>query len=34
MRFNGAARHIELTSNFVVIAALQEQVYDLPFPGS
>jgi len=34
MRFDGAARHFELSSNFVVIAALQQQVDDLPFPGS
>lgn len=34
MRLDGAARHIELTSDFVVVAALQQQVHDLPFPGS
>ena len=32
MRFDGAARHIELTGNFFVIAALQKQFGDLPFP--
>jgi len=34
MRFDGAARHIELTGNFFVIAALQKQFCDLPFPRS
>jgi len=34
MCFDGAARHIELTGNLVVIAPLQQQVDDLPFPWS
>jgi hypothetical protein len=34
MRLDGAARHIELTGNFFVIAALQKQFRNLPFPRS
>jgi hypothetical protein len=34
MRFDCAARHLELTGNFFVIAALQKQLRDLPFPRS
>jgi hypothetical protein len=34
MRFDGAARHIELTGNFFVITALQEQFRNLSFPWS
>jgi hypothetical protein len=31
MRFYGSARHFQLPRNFGVIAALQEQLYDLLF---
>ena len=34
MRLDRTASHLELTGNFVVIASLQQQVDNLPFPGS
>ena len=34
MCFHGAARHVQLTCDFFVVAALQQQAYNLPFPGS
>jgi len=34
MRFDGAARHVELTGNLLVVATLQEQFRNLPFPRS
>jgi hypothetical protein len=30
MRFDSTPRHIQLPGDFVVVAALQEQFYDLP----
>jgi len=34
MRFDGAARHVELPGNFFVVATLQKQLRNLPFPRS
>jgi hypothetical protein len=34
MRFNGAARHIELAGDLFVVATLEQQFRNLPFPRS
>jgi len=34
MRFDGAARHVELSGNFFVVTTLKKQLRNLSFPRS
>ncbi len=34
MRFYGSLGYVQIASDFRIVTALQEQIYDLLFPGS
>jgi hypothetical protein len=34
MRFDGSLGHIQIASDFRVVTSLEQQIYDLPFPGT
>lgn len=34
MRFDGSLGNVQIASDFRVVTSLEEQIYDLPFPGT